>query len=145
MMIGELTSPEIEQVLLRETIGRLGCHADGRIYVVPIAYAYDGEHVYAHSRAGMKIRAMRVNPNVCFEVDQIDDLAHWRSVVAWGSYEELRDADEGRAMAILHSRFASGERSPTSLRHPMMHGAVEQARTIYYRVRLEAKTGRFER
>jgi nitroimidazol reductase NimA-like FMN-containing flavoprotein (pyridoxamine 5'-phosphate oxidase superfamily) len=27
---------------------------------------------------------MRANPHVCFEVDHRENLANWRSVVAWG-------------------------------------------------------------
>jgi hypothetical protein len=37
---------------------------------VPITYVFDGEAVYAHSADGLKIRMMRANPHVCFEVDQ---------------------------------------------------------------------------
>ncbi|HZU84514.1 MAG TPA: pyridoxamine 5'-phosphate oxidase family protein [Polyangiaceae bacterium] len=144
-MLGELTRAEIEQVLLREVVGRIGCHAEGRTYVVPITYAYDGEHVYAHSRDGLKIRTMRANPNVCFEVEQIEDLAHWRSVVAWGTYEELHASDEPRAMAVLRSRFPAGASSETARLHPVTHAGVDQARTIYFRIRLEEKAGRFER
>ena len=32
---------------------------------------------------------MRANPFVCFEVEDIDDLANWHSVIAWGVFEEL--------------------------------------------------------
>src|SRR5579864_5595973 len=115
-MLGELTRAEIEEVLTRGALGRIGCHAEGRTYVVPISYAYDGENVYAHSRDGLKIRTMRANPNICFEVDQVEDFGHWRSVIAWGRYEELIGASEERALKFLHSRFGSGHRSETTLR-----------------------------
>ena len=32
---------------------------------------------------------MRENPWVCVEVDHMDNLANWRSVIAWGRFEEL--------------------------------------------------------
>jgi nitroimidazol reductase NimA-like FMN-containing flavoprotein (pyridoxamine 5'-phosphate oxidase superfamily) len=143
-MLGQLTREEIEQLLMRQVIGRIGCHADGRIFVVPIAYAYDGAYVYAHSSDGLKIRTMRANPNVCFEVEQVEDVAHWKTVVAWGVYEELWGKDEETAVALLRSRFPS-IRSETTLPHPALHEGVEQTRTIFFRVRLDEKTGRFER
>ena len=41
-MLGHLNQEPIEQVLRSEVIGRLGCHASGRTYVVRVTYAYDG-------------------------------------------------------------------------------------------------------
>ncbi|WBM79337.1 pyridoxamine 5'-phosphate oxidase family protein [Cryobacterium breve] len=87
-MLGELNAREIDAVLHTSVVGRIGCHSDGRTYIVPITYAYDGDTVYAHSAAGTKVEMMRANPAVCFEVEQLDDLASWRTVVAWGEFEE---------------------------------------------------------
>jgi uncharacterized protein len=145
-MLGELKRDEIEQFLMRTNIGRIGCYAEGRVYVVPITYAYDGECVYAHSADGLKIRTMRANPHVCFEVEHIEDLAHWSTVVAWGAYEELSGASEERAAKLLLSLLGSFRTSATALRHPRFHGiAQESARTTLFRIRLTEKTGRFER
>lgn len=145
-MLGELTREEIEQLLRRETVGRIGCTAEGRIYVVPILYAYDGDCVYAHSADGLKIRTMRANPSVCFEVEHLLDLAHWSCVVAWGTYEELSGRDEERASTLLLARFGSAPTSATALRHPRIHRvAQEGSRTTLFRLRLSEKTGRFER
>ena len=87
-MIGNLTNPEIEDLLLSNVIARIGCHAYGVTYVVPTCYAYDGEFVYCHSEEGMKIDMMRQNPAVCFEVDSLDSMANWKSLIAWGKFEE---------------------------------------------------------
>jgi uncharacterized protein len=145
-MLGELTHDEIEQLLMRETVGRIGCQAEGRVYVVPITYAYDGACVVAHSADGLKIRTMRANPHVCFEVEQIADLAHWASVVAWGTYQELSGSQEDHASALLRARFASLPLSRTALNHPRIHGVAQEAsRTTFFRIRLDEKTGRFER
>ena len=67
-------------------IGRIGCSANGLTYVVPISYAYDNRYIYAHSKEGMKIQMMRLNPMVCFEIDTMDDLENWQSVVVWGRF-----------------------------------------------------------
>ena len=145
-MLGALNHDEIEQLLMRASIGRIGCQAEGRMYVVPIIYAYDTDCVYAHSADGLKIRTMRANPNVCFEIDDIVDLAHWTSVVAWGTYEELSGALEERASTLLLSRLGPMRTSATALKHPRLHGiAQEGSRTNLFRIRLTEKTGRFER
>ena len=73
-MIGELAMNEIDQVLREGVIGRIGCHARGRTYVVPVTYVYDGVSIIGHTGDGLKVRMMRENPVVCFEVDQLGEL-----------------------------------------------------------------------
>ena len=53
-MLGILQSAEIEDVLKTGLIGRIGCHADGETYVVPISYGYDGDYLYCHTHDGKK-------------------------------------------------------------------------------------------
>jgi nitroimidazol reductase NimA-like FMN-containing flavoprotein (pyridoxamine 5'-phosphate oxidase superfamily) len=89
-MMGSLSSQEIEELLHGEVIARLGCHAEGRTYVVPITYAYDNNSLIVHSAEGLKMRMMRENPWVCVEVDRMDDLANWRSSDRKGRFEERR-------------------------------------------------------
>jgi nitroimidazol reductase NimA-like FMN-containing flavoprotein (pyridoxamine 5'-phosphate oxidase superfamily) len=145
-MLGALTASETEQLLRRQTVGRIGCHAEGRTYVVPITYAYDGACVIARSADGLKIRTMRANPSVCFEVDEVIDPAHWSSVVAQGSYEELSGEDEERADVFLCCRLGATATSETALRRSELAGIAEpHARTTLFRIRLNEMTGRFER
>jgi hypothetical protein len=35
-MLGSFASAEIEDLLRTEVVARLGCHAEGRTYVVPV-------------------------------------------------------------------------------------------------------------
>jgi uncharacterized protein len=145
-MLATMSAEETERLLLRGTIGRVGCSAEGRIYVVPINYAYDGESVIGHSADGLKIRTMRANPNVCFEVEDIADPGHWSCVVAQGVFEELRGADEERADALLRARFGPTENSDAALRHAHVHGVAQPvSRTTRFRIRLTEKSGRFAR
>lgn len=65
-----------------------------------MAFAYDGTHIYAHSKAGIKITMMRKNPFVCFPVDIIENMANWRSVIIQGEYEELKS---GSRQAVAYS------------------------------------------
>ena len=88
-MFGTLNSTEVDQLLDQQLIGRIGCHANGLTYIVPVSYAYDGKYIYSHGFEGMKISMMRKNPDVCFEVDNTKNLSNWESVIAWGAFEEL--------------------------------------------------------
>jgi hypothetical protein len=105
-MLGELNDQEIDGVLHEAVIGRIGCHASGQTYIVPVSFAYDGEHVYGHSGSGRKVAMMRENPSVCFEVEHVDDLGNWKTVIAWGTFEELTGTDAAASRQILLARFA---------------------------------------
>jgi uncharacterized protein len=72
-MMGKLDNNQIEDLLQHEIIGRIGCHADGVTYVVPISYAYDGKYIYGHTEEGMKINIMRKNPRDLFSGRQADE------------------------------------------------------------------------
>lgn len=149
-MLGQLDACQIDEFLKSEIVGRLGCYANGRVYVVPITYAYEDGAIIGHSSDGLKLRMMRENPNVCFEVDRMTDLANWRSVIAWGRYEELSGAMADHALAHLLGRLlpltATSETShpPKDLTH--QHRAqAEGLQAVIYRIRLTEKTGRFEK
>lgn len=149
-MLGELTPEQINAVLFNEVVGRIGCHGEGRTYIVPIIYVFDGEAVYGHSAEGLKIRMMRANPDVCFQVDQRENLANWRSVVAWGVYEELQGKEALDALQILVARLMPLVTSET-LRLPdapslaAAKHVIDAPKTIIYRIRLTERTGRFEK
>ena len=149
-MTGKLNSTEIEQILTKEIIGRIGCHADGVTYIVPISYAYDGKCVYAHSYEGFKIDLMRKNPNVCFEVDTMENMANWKSVIAWGVFKELTDASERKAgIEKLLGRQISGAASKTVQLSPQWPFSskedLDNMTGIILCISLDKKTGRFEK
>ena len=150
-MLGEMKPREIEDFLRSETMGRIGCHADGRTYIVPITYAYDSPYVYCHSPEGLKLHMMRKNPVVCFEVDRIEAIGSWQSVIATGRFEELGGREALAAMDILIARFTATH--PAREEHPsyvLRASDVESSRAdgrpiVLFRILLAEKTGRFER
>jgi uncharacterized protein len=136
-VIAELGRAEIDDLLRSQSVGRIGCHADGLTYVVPVIYAYDGKGFYAYSLEGQKIRMMRANPRVCFEVDEYDGRGSWRSAIVQGTYEELEGDGAERALALLTERFA--ERSATSEDERRRRG---NGSAVAFRIRLDEVTGR---
>lgn len=141
-MLGELNHVEIENLLHANVIGRIGCHALGRTYVVPITYAYDGSAVYAHSREGMKIHMMRENPRVCFEVDVMDGMSNWKSVIASGTYEEFHGEQASTCFRWISETLALRLDGPPG---ETVHPKGQSEPGVVYRIVLEQKTGRFER
>jgi nitroimidazol reductase NimA-like FMN-containing flavoprotein (pyridoxamine 5'-phosphate oxidase superfamily) len=149
-MLGKLTNDQIDNVLYAQTVGRIGCYADEKVYFVPVTYAYHNDYLYAHSKEGMKVALMRKYRNVCFQVDIVENMANWRSVVLWGEYEELRSEQEQEAgLKILMDKLTpmlSSETvrpSPGKSRPPEV---VEKGfKAVAYRIRVTEKTGRYEK
>jgi len=140
-MLGQLTSAQIEDLLRHEVVARIGCISDGRVYVVPVTYVYDGTYVWGHSMDGAKLRAMRAHPDVCVEVEQVDDMSNWRSVIAWGTFEDCRGADWDTGMALLVERIMPLLKFPPHQPPPDLSGLRKGS---VYRIRLGEGTGRFE-
>jgi uncharacterized protein len=104
----ELSLREIDDFLRGQRIARLGCHAGGVTYVVPLIYAYADRAVVAVTTEGRKTAMLRENPRVCVEVDEYDadGKGSWRSVIAEGTYEELAGDAIEPALDLLRERFA---------------------------------------
>lgn len=146
-----LDDQQIDQVLHAEVLGRIGCHADGKTYVVPVIYAYDGSSIYGHTNEGMKLRMLRTNPEVCFEVEHLESLTSWQSVIAWGRFEELRGeaADHAERLIVEHMRPHLADKIDQSLGQPAASegasAALVEQRAIVYRIAVRERTGRYER
>lgn len=137
-MISELSRAEIDELLREQVVGRIGCHTGGLTYVVPVIYAYEGDGLYVASIEGQKVRMMRKNSHVCFEVDEFDGAGGWRSAIVQGDYEELDEADAQVALALLAERF---ERADEEGRARRRHGADGRS-TVCFRIRIREVTGR---
>ncbi len=138
--IRDMAPREIDEMLREHLVGRIGCHADGLTYVVPVIYAFEDGAIYVASLDGRKIELMRKNPAVCFEIDEYEGAGRWRSVIAQGVYEELRDVEAEQALAALRRRFAStGRQAPA--RRPVADGRP----TVCFRIAVTQATGRVAR
>ena len=106
---------EMEEILLRETIGWLATTADGRPYAVPLNYAYIDGKIYFHcALEGKKLDAIRANPEVCFAVGrQEGEIRRHRgsvchpdneSVLCFGRARVLEDYEEKAAALNAFNR-----------------------------------------
>lgn len=149
-MIGHLTESECKEFLKNEIVGRIGCNTDGKAYVVPVNYLFDGENIIAHSQEGKKIEMMRKNPNVCFEADNMHSLQNWKSVIAWGTYKEITDdTEKWNALHDFVNRMMYFKISETA--HPpemtpgRQHPRSGKIKTVVYKIALQKITGRYEK
>jgi nitroimidazol reductase NimA-like FMN-containing flavoprotein (pyridoxamine 5'-phosphate oxidase superfamily) len=148
-MLGKLNAHEINNILTSQVLGRLAC-ADGKQpYVVPVTYAYDGKYIYGQSNEGMKLKILRKNPSVCFEVDMMTDMRNWKSVVVYGKFEELKNKAAEKARDILFNMVFPLMTSSTI--HPFGHEVRDtvddrtRVKFVMYRIKIKKVTGRFEK
>jgi len=135
MNIGMMRDTDSLAILREGTMGRLGCIAAGWPYVVPVNYFFDGKDVYIHSLPGKKIDALRANPRVCLQVDEIKDSYHWRSVIAYGTFEEVsKEETRENVLTRLYSRLPH----MTPVESKLVNGLKE---TIVFRIKVDEVTG----
>ncbi|TFG74082.1 MAG: flavin mononucleotide-binding protein [Flavobacteriales bacterium] len=102
----DLTSNEGIRILKNNYIGHLGYISQSEPYVIPITYYYNPSDntIISYSEEGHKINAMRKNGSVSLQVEEIVSNSNWQSVLAHGTYEEIKGSN---AKHLLHL-FAEG-------------------------------------
>lgn len=137
--VRDLDTLEIEEILLRNTVGRIAFVRDGRVDVEPIHYVFEEGALYGRTAPGAKLSAVGQNPVVAFEVDEVNDTFDWRSVVVHGPFYRIPEDRVGREPP-LHRRALQLLRTivPTAL--------TEQdptpERTVLFRIMVKTATGR---
>lgn len=87
---------------------------------------------------GKKIDALRANPRVCPQVDEIKEPYNWRSVIAYGTFEEVSDEETRESnLTKLYSRLPH----MTPVESRLVEGAKG---TIVSRIEVEEVTGMAE-
>jgi nitroimidazol reductase NimA-like FMN-containing flavoprotein (pyridoxamine 5'-phosphate oxidase superfamily) len=148
-MLGNLNDEQMDYLLRSQLVGRLGCSANGQVYIVPVTYVYDGQYIYGHTKEGQKVRMMRENPSVCFQVDAIQNMANWQTVIVQGHYEELSGEESQQAIRLLTNRASPFIISETSVAatgfNIHLPTGSYRAVPVTYRIRITDKSGRFEK
>lgn len=111
---------EIDKILRKATVCRLGL-VDGAIpYIVPLSFGYDGNTLYFHSACeGKKVDLLRRNAVVCFEFDvdaepvRSETSCGWtmryRSVIGSGTASFVEDlGGKSEALKIIMRQYTEG-------------------------------------
>ena len=148
-MLGQLNEQQMDNLLASQVVGRLACTDSVQPYLVPVTYAFDGTYIYGQTNEGMKLGLLRKNPNVCFEVDAMTNMANWQSVIVRGTFEELKEKDADNARTILKNRVFPMMTSATidGEQHEVETELDDSNRIklVMYRIVINEKTGRFEK
>lgn len=100
----ELTRDECVALLDRHQVGRLAFSQRERLDIEPIHYVHLDGWLYGRTQPGTKLEVLLHNRWVAFEVDEVDALFAWRSVVVKGGLYLLRPAGSD----VEQARYAQG-------------------------------------
>ena len=138
--VSDMTRAETDALLARARYGHLGVSRDGHPYVVPMHYAFDGRDLYFFTTEGTKTEYIAANREVCFQVEEVEDAARWRSVMLTGRAERLTAPEETeRAMRLI------SERNPTlapAINRTKIGPWTRLSHVVIFRIRAEAIYGR---
>ena len=142
------TPGEMEDLLGKMRVGRLAMSTEEGPYAVAVNYIFWEGRIYFHSALeGRKIEALRADPRVCFEVDDIGPQVLWdqgcgisqiyRSVICFGKAEFVEGAAEKRR--ILEAMVREFVPARCSAR-PLREENVD--RTAVIRIDIESMSGK---
>jgi nitroimidazol reductase NimA-like FMN-containing flavoprotein (pyridoxamine 5'-phosphate oxidase superfamily) len=136
VVIRELSRDEVEETINRNRVGRIAFSFHDRVDIQPIHYIYERGWLYGRTSEGEKIYTLKHNQWVAFEIDEVNDLFDWRSVVVHGSFWLIHPQGSPRAeelwakAAKLVGQIVPGaltENDPVSFRHTLFRIAVGEA------------------
>lgn len=136
-MLTTLSNEAARKVLQSARVARLGCVVDGDPYIVPINFNFEDDYIYSHSLPGLKIEALRKNPRACVQVDEVESDLCWRSVLAFGNFEEVWNQSERKELlGKLLKQFPM--LTPVESAIAADGSALE---VVVYRIRIDRLTG----
>ena len=113
-----LDREEIESIIKKADVCRLGLSDNNIPYIVPLNFGYRDSCLYFHTpKVGKKIDMIKTNNRVCFELDvdhevvKAENPCDWnmkyRSVIGYGRAFLLDDTDEKRlALDIILEHYS---------------------------------------
>ncbi|MGM3306051.1 pyridoxamine 5'-phosphate oxidase family protein [Anabaena sp. WFMT] len=106
--IDEMGQKEIHELLHQVGYGHLGCVHEGKPYVMPMYYYLKDSDIYLFTTVGMKTHDIDANPEICLQVEEIQNPLHWRSVIVNGRAERLTEQQEiDNAIQFIKERNAT--------------------------------------
>jgi len=136
VQIRELSREEIEPILQRNRVCRIAFSFHDRVDIQPIHYIYHRGWLYGRTSEGEKISTLKHNQWVALEIDEVDGLFEWRSVVIHGSFWILHPRGSPRAEELwakavkLVAEIVPGaltDTDPVGFRHTLFRIAVGDA------------------
>ncbi len=126
-------------ILERNVVGRIAYSFRDRVSIEPVSYVYENGWIHGRTSVSAKLDVLRHSRWVAFEVDEVDGMFDWRSVVAHGAFYTLEPEgakiDEEayrRAVALMRRLIPETGRFDDPVPH----------RNVLFRIHVDELTGR---
>jgi uncharacterized protein len=138
--IRRLDVQECREILARNHVGRIAYAWRNHVDIEPLHYVLDGEWLYGRTSPGTKLDVTGEDwwP-VAFEVDEVEGIFHWRSVVVHGGFYGL-DKDGPEWETAAWSRGA--ELLCALVPETLGPGDPVPFRTVLFRIAVQEISGR---
>ena len=132
-----LSDNEARELFQFARVARLGCIVNGEPYVVPVNCYLEDDYLYSHSLPGLKISGLRENPRACVQVDEVESDLRWRSVIAFGKFEEvIRPNERAYILTKLLKKFPMLTPVESAI---AVDGSAQEV--IVFKIRIERLSG----
>ncbi|HEX8830711.1 MAG TPA: pyridoxamine 5'-phosphate oxidase family protein [Longimicrobium sp.] len=138
--IRALDRRECEEILARNHVGRLAYTHEGRVDIEPLHYVFHDGWIYGRTSHGAKMDAVGYTWSpVAFEVDEIEEIFRWRSVVVHGGFYTIPE----QGAEWEQDEWRRGVELLRDLIPETLTGADPVSfRTVLFRIAVQDVTGR---
>ncbi|MGI8401146.1 MAG: pyridoxamine 5'-phosphate oxidase family protein [Gemmatimonadaceae bacterium] len=152
--LGALEPPKCEELLKRNDVGRLAFSFQDRVGIIPVHYVYDAGWIYGRTEPEWKLIPILRNRRVAFEVDEIQGMFSWQSVIVHGSFYliepdagETEQAAQDTALRLLRRIMPTvlGKADPVPFRNQLFRISAAEVSGRFAKLggtRIEAPLGR---
>ncbi|HKW48055.1 MAG TPA: pyridoxamine 5'-phosphate oxidase family protein [Gemmatimonadaceae bacterium] len=134
-----LSRAECESLLERNKVGRLAFTFHDRVDIEPVHYLYADGWLHGRTSTGTKVATLLHHPWVAFEVDEVQGLFDWQSVVVHGAvYIPDVDGSASDRSAYMGTLELIRELVPDALEE----SDPTPARQVLFRIHVDEMTGR---
>ena len=135
-----LSREECVAILARNHVGRLAWAVESRVEIKPVNYVYHEGWLYGRTSQGALLAdAAATWAPVAFEVDEVEELFRWRSVVVHGGFYTV--VDDG--LALHDEEWWQGVQLLRTLIPETFTGDDPAGfRTVVFRLAVQEATGR---
>ncbi|MFO7665119.1 MAG: pyridoxamine 5'-phosphate oxidase family protein [Desulfobacterales bacterium] len=136
---------EIESVIQKALVCRLGMADENGPYIVPLSFGYADGRLFFHSaKEGRKLDILKKNNKVCFEVDMVgeivkgDKACDWgmkfKSVIGFGNAFIVEDVElKKAALDLIMAHYSAGS---------FEYDDKKLERTVVIKIEIESMTGK---
>ena len=130
----ELSLDECQALLERHHFGRLAYTFHDRVDIEPIGYVFDRDGLLFRTGPGSKLMTLKHHPWVALEIDEVEGMFSWRSVVVHGTAYILSEVGSEAEQQAYRDAIATlrkhvpetlGPDDPTPFRSVVMRMSID--------------------